>query len=215
MTISKLAFIEGDAKAIGVFIDDTLSIYQKTTDYLVYAGAISFYHAAEHGDPVFLNRLFKGLTKGHQNMFRAWVGKLCTFEADDKRDQWLKMHPTDGFIVKTGTEPNRKGKYVPADLIANGEWMKREKPEEVILTDEQVIAGLYTGVVKKVDGFTKAWVDAGVPVPFKVEELIKKFKADLLDIAQGKATPKAATPKVEAPIVAKATGKGAPAAPIN
>lgn len=185
--ITALEFIKDDAKKIGNFIADTLVVYAKRGDYLVYGGAISFYHAAQHGDPVFVQRLFDGLSKGHQNLFRSWVGKLCVYEDGDKRDQWLSIK--DGkFLVKPQTEKFRKDKYLPDDLLASGEWFKRVRDPEPKLSDDEVLGNLMTATIEAVTKqAAKRWDKAGVLMPVSVKKLIDQFEADMRDIAKNKA----------------------------
>jgi hypothetical protein len=163
MSITKLEFIKDDAKKIGAFIKDAGTIYQKRDEYLHMAAGMSFFHAQQHGDAVFIQRFYDVLTKGHQNMFRVWLGKLATYEVDEKRDCWLGFS-SGKFFVKGSTENIRKSQYDPEDLLALDMFTKREKTAAEKTADE-LLADLIKATRASAERVEKRWKDAGLAMP--------------------------------------------------
>lgn len=184
MALAKLDFIQDDAKKIGAFIKDAGTIYQKRDEYLQMAGAISFYHAQEHGDPVFIQRFYDVLSKGHKNMFRAWLGKLSKVEIDGSVSLWLGFK--DGkFFVKSGTENMRKGVHSPDDLLADdNQWMKRAKSDEpeTEKSEVQEFNEMLDKATKRVDAIRKLFLDANATIPATLAEAIKDVEKLLVGL---------------------------------
>ena len=182
--ISALEFIKDDPKKAGAFIKDAGTIYQKRDEYLVMAGAIAFYHAQQHGDPVFIQKFYDILSKGHAKMFQAFLVKFATYELDGKRDCWLGI-ANNKFFVKKGSDNIRVGSYEPEDLLAST-WFKREKKEsdDAPPTDEEKFNSLLEFSKKETDKITKKWEEAGVPVPLALLSIISQFNADVKKFAR-------------------------------
>jgi hypothetical protein len=176
MTIAKLEFIKDDARKIGAFIKDAATIYGKRDDYLHMAAGMSFFHAQQHGDPVFIQKFYDALSKGHRNMFRVWLGKLATYTIDDKNDCWLGFK-TDTFFVKTGTENIRKGTYEPSELLEMPLFMKREKKEEEEKDADEKYKALLKSLKDGVNRRVKAFNEAKVTIPKDLADLIDKIEA--------------------------------------
>ncbi len=185
MSLTALTFIKDDAKKIGAFIKDAGTIYQKRDEYLQMAGAISFYHAQEHGDPVFIQRFYDVLSKGHKNMFRAWLGKLSKVEIDGSVSLWLGFKD-DKFFVKSGTENMRKGVYTPDVLLAdNNRWMKRAaKVDESAesKSEAQEFNEMLDKATKRVDAIRKLFLDANATIPATLSEAIKDVEKLLVGL---------------------------------
>lgn len=174
MSISKLEFIKDDAKKISAFIKDAGTIYQKRDDYLHMAAGMSFYHAQQHGDPVFIQKFYDVLSKGHQNMFRVWLGKLASYTIDDKKDCWLGFS-SGKFFVKPSTSNIRTGVYDPSELLALDMFTKREKVESEKTADE-LLADLIKATRATAERIEKKWKDSNTAMP--------KVLADALEVIE-------------------------------
>lgn len=180
MTIAALSFVKDDAKKIGAFIKDAGTVYSKRDDYLQMAGAISFFHAQEHGDPVFIQRFFDVLSKGHQNMFRVWLGKLSKVQVDEGFILWLGFKD-DKFFVRAGTENVRKGIHKPKTLLADL-WMKRAKPEVEEPTDVEKFNLMIALATKRVGSVTKLFEAENAAMPAALVEAIKDVEKVLVGL---------------------------------
>lgn len=186
MTIAVLAFVKDDSKKIGAFIKDAATIYQKRDDYLQMAGVISVYHAAQHGDPVFIQQFFDALSKGHKNMFRAWLAKLTAFDADGAKGWWLGFKD-DKFFVKPGTENVRKGKFdnvdgTVQDGLLSDLWMKKPKAEAPVLDEAGIFNEIMVGVSKRVTAIQKLFADAQLTIPKELNDAIRELEAVVVKV---------------------------------
>ena len=130
--------------AIGSFIGETLSEYNKLSDRLHASAIMAFVHAADHGDPVYLNTFFFGLRENDSNMLKAWLLKFSEYEdvvaGETVIKQWLgfrtkegKKGESIGLFVKPKTEAIRKGKFSPP-VMYDGEafFDTADKPGKVM-----------------------------------------------------------------------------------
>jgi hypothetical protein len=176
MSIVKLEFIKDDARKIGAFIKDAGTIYQKRDDYLHMAAGMSFFHAQQHGDPVFIQKFYDVLSKGHKNMFRVWLGRLSTYEIDGKKATWLGFSG-DKFFVHTGTENIRKGVYEPDELLAMPLFMKREEKEKPTLDADAQYKALLKTLKDGVNRYVKKFNEEKVAIPKDLGDLLDKITA--------------------------------------
>ncbi len=178
--LTPLTFIKDDAKKIGSFIKDAGTVYLKRDEYLVMGGAVGFYHAQQHGDPVFIQQFYDILhskSKGHATMFRGWVGKMAVYELGDKTDTWMGFK--DGkFFVKQGTDNIRKGAYEPDDLLKT-KWFKRD-PIVKTTTETEAFNELIASTTASAKRISKKWDDAGVAMPTAMAKLIADFEAAIV-----------------------------------
>lgn len=186
MSIAALAFVKDDGKKIGAFIKDAATIYQKRDDYLQMAGVISVYHAAQHGDPVFIQQFFDALSKGHKNMFRAWLAKLTAYDHEGAKGWWLGFKD-EKFFVKPSTENIRKGSFdntdgTVKDALLSDLWMKKPAVTKPALDENGVFNELMVGVSKRITAIQKAFADAQVTIPKELNDAIRELEAVIVKV---------------------------------
>ena len=72
----------------------------------------SVFHAAEHGDPIYIQKLYDGLLDNDQRQFKVWIGHTFPNVKD-----WLIFTKDKGFTVKPHTENVRIGS-ITDDVLA-------------------------------------------------------------------------------------------------
>lgn len=136
------------------FIKNTIKSYQTVGFKLHAAACMAFYHAAEHGDPVYLNQLYAGLRVNDQTALRVWSGKHATVdlnedvESDANMYTWLGFKKDSGFFVKQGSENARKGRYSGEGLMALDSFLTKDVRDKDSLTLEALL-GMIAQVEKR------------------------------------------------------------------
>lgn len=188
--------IAHSGKALRIYVRTTGEMLSRIGTRLHHTACMAVFHAAEYGDPAYLNQMFTFLKVNDQTALKRWLADNFIFTNDEGEEaNWLsftnrkgKDDKPIGFYVVKETEPFRKGTYDLEKLFA------MESFQNVDVSKPKVydLNALIEALVKAIDTTDKRAEKNDVVLPDGLATILTNTKRDLAKyiVANDDASPK-------------------------